>query len=698
MSAKLSDLLLNRMMVNRTLVATLACLSLSAGWLDNACRNAAAQDTAAQDSAASVATTITESLRQDIRFLSSDDLRGRSVTDETIDVARDYLRDRMASVGLDLEAADGTPFQAVEIPVGSEVRNREGNSCRFQVDGQTTVDAKLNDGFGPLAVGRDKGSAAGPVVFAGFGITSKELSYDDYQSIDAEGAIVMVLRKEPGAADPESPFDGTKNTRHAYFATKISNAIKHGAAAVLIINDPRSTRDAEQEVQNRIDQEQRRKEGLQEVLAKLPEAAVKNRESTKEKIAGAERMIKAMADDLSEAGRGILGISDAGTKTKETGKIPVASIARDLADQLLQKHAGATLESLEGQINETYQPASRSLGSLTASIAVDLKPAVAVSDNVIGRLPGKGPLANQTLVIGAHYDHVGMGGYASLAPGTIAVHNGADDNASGTATMLASAGQLSRRLEGVASHRSVLFIGFTGEERGLLGSQHYVKNPVVPIEQTAMMINLDMVGRLRDNELTVYGTGTAGELDSIVESANKRYAFNLYKVASGYGPSDHQSFYRAGVPVLFFFTGLHNDYHRPSDDFDKIDFGNLTRVTDMVCDVAFQLAVRPQRPVYAETASNVQIRRQMTAFLGVRVSQRGRTVVVTEVTEGAPASKAGLQVDDQIQRIGQKAIRSTNDVLAWVRAHEPGDEFEIKVRRNANLVTLRGKLEKRSEK
>lgn len=641
---------------------------------------------------------VTESLRGDIRFLASEELRGRSVTDETIDTARDYLRDRMESLGLDLHTVGDTPFQSVEIPVGSEVRNTENNVCRFSVAGKPPIEANLGDGYGPLAIGRDQADAAGRVVFAGYGITSKTHSYDDYQSIDANGAIVLVLRKEPGASDPDSPFDGVRNTRHAYFATKVANAIGHGAAAVLIVNDQDSIREAAQKEQNLIDQEQRRKDGLSEAFANLPKEAVKNRQALSEKISGVEQMIGAMQADLIAARRGVLGVSDAGTKTKQSDKIPVASIARDLADQILKNAGDVGLEELETRINQTFRPASRSLDSVTANLSVDLKPAAAVSDNVIGRLSGKGALAGETIVVGAHYDHVGMGGYASLAPGTIAVHNGADDNASGTAAMLACAEALKPRLQSTASHRTILFIAFTGEERGLVGSQHYVDHPVLPIGTTTSMINLDMVGRVRDNELTVYGTGSASSLESVVDAANKTSGFDLFKVASGYGPSDHQSFYRAGVPVLFFFTGLHNDYHRPSDDFDKIDFGNLTRVTDMVSEVAFQLAVLPQRPVYAETDPRVQIRRQMTAFLGVRVSQQTGSVRVTEVTPGGPASKAGLQINDLIQRIGQTTIRNTNDVLSWVRAHQPGDSFEIKVRRTANTVTLRGKLEKRSDK
>ncbi|KAA5543171.1 M28 family peptidase [Roseiconus nitratireducens] len=637
----------------------------------------------------------TEALRQDVQYLASEELRGRSVTDETIQLAAKYVADRMRSIGLQTDQIAGTPFQSVDVPVGSEVGSQDRNFCRIQLADEETIEAQLGDGFGPLAIGKENAKASGRLVFAGYGITSAEHDYDDYDGVNAEGAVVMILRKEPGISDPDSPFDGVKNTRHAFFATKIANAISHGAVAVLLVNDPASVREATQDQTNRIAQEQQRREGLVQLLENLPEEAVKNRAATQEKIDRIDQLIQSMRLDLLTAQRGVLGLSDAGRQTKQTDAIPVASLARDLADRILSS-SGSGLESLEDKIDQTFRPASRDLESVTATVSVDLKPSVATSDNVIGVLPGKGSLADQTLVVGAHYDHVGMGGFGSLAPGTIAVHNGADDNASGTAAMLGCAGELVPRLKSVASHRTVMFIAFTAEERGLVGSQWYVQNPVRPLGNTAAMINLDMVGRLRDNELTVYGTGTADGLESLVDAANERFGFKLYKVASGYGPSDHQSFYRAKVPVLFFFTGLHNDYHRPSDDFDKIDFGDLTRLTDMVSDVAFQLATRPQRPRYAETEKRVQIRRQMTAFLGVQISQRDGSVRITGVTPDGPASKAGLQIGDQIQRLGEKEMRTTADVLSWVRNHSPGDRFEIKVMRNATELTLRGELEKRS--
>ncbi|MEL6110434.1 MAG: M20/M25/M40 family metallo-hydrolase, partial [Planctomycetota bacterium] len=552
------------------------------------------------------------------------------------------------------------------------------------------------DGFGPLALGKGTGQANGRLLFVGYGITANEFDFDDYDGVDAKGAIVIVMRKEPGASDPRSPFDGVENTRHAFFATKVINAISHGAAAVLIVNDPQSTWVSAQEVQFRIDQEAERKRRLEAQLKTLPPEAKNNRAAAKKQIASAERLMESSKAELRTAERGIIGVRSAGPASPQTSKIPVASIGRDIIDRLLKAN-GMSLSELEGQIDSTYAPASRLIQGASATISVDIKPAVAVSDNVIGVLPGKGALANQQLIVGAHYDHVGMGGASSLAPGTIAVHNGADDNASGTATMLATAAEMKRRLASVASHREIHFIAFTGEESGLIGSARYVKAPIKPLEQAAAMINLDMVGRLKDNELNVYGTGSASGFDELVETTNEDFGFKLFKIPSGYGPSDHQSFYRARVPVLFFFTGLHNDYHRPSDDVEKINFDDMTRVTKMVCEVAYRLSTQPERPQYRETnQTQVRPRRQLTAFLGVQLGERGGVRVVT-VTEGSPAEGAGLKADDLVQRIDQTDVRTPNDVVTWVRNHSPGDRFELRVQRGGRELILRGELKGRPE-
>jgi acetylornithine deacetylase/succinyl-diaminopimelate desuccinylase-like protein len=653
---------------------------------------------AQEGSRVAISPALVETLRQDVSYLASDELKGRSVTDETIREAADYVASRMREIGLQVDQVEGKPFQPVSISIGSQINEPEKNRCRFDLPGGVELAAELNEGFGPLAVGADQGEASGRVVFAGYGISSETHRYDDYDGIDADGAIVMILRKEPGMSDPDSPFDGVKNTRHAYFATKIANAIAHGAIGVLLINDPNSTREAAQTVRNRIKQEERRLASMGELRNKLPPEAAKNRKAADDKIKRIRQLMKTMEVELADADRGVLGITEAGTKTPQSAKIPVASIARDLANDLLRAAGAPGLEAIEETIDETFQPASESLDGVSADLSVDLKRSSVTSDNVIGVLPGKGELAEEYVVVGAHYDHVGMGGYGSLAPGTIAVHNGADDNASGTASLLNTAALLRQRLESVDSHREILFIAFTGEERGLVGSQHYVSNPLRPIERTAAMINLDMVGRMRDNELTVYGTGTAAGMGQLVDDVNRRFGFDLYKVASGYGPSDHQSFYRAGVPVLFFFTGLHNDYHRPSDDIERIEFDALARVTDIVAESAEQLAVKPDRLKYAETNERVEIRRQMTAFIGIRLNQRPGFVQVSEVTSGSPAEAAGIEVGDRIDSLGKTEIETTADVLQWVRRRSPGDAFLAKLRREGSKLEVRGKLGKRSGK
>ncbi len=638
-------------------------------------------------------------LRADIKFLASEELRGRSVTDETIEVAAGYLVERMQGIGLKTDLVGGKARQPFSVKLGSSVGDAEDNELTLSTDGENTDTklVRLNHGLMPLALGSSKANVSGPVVFAGYGITAPRLEYDDYAGIDADGAIVIILRKEPQASDPESKFSGTQNTRHAFFATKIQNAIKHGAKAILLVNDPASVREAVQAVRERIDQEKSRKEKLAQQLQQLPEDANNVRKSIEQKIANANQMIKSLGDDLPNVQQGVLGVTDAGVRPGNQQSIPIVSVARDVISQALSDAAGTELAELESAIDETGSPRSVELKGVTATLKAELRPSVANTNNVLGLLPGKGKLADQTVVVGAHYDHVGMGGYGSLAPGTIAIHNGADDNASGTAAMLAIAGRMMDRLSGVESHRRVLFMGFSAEERGLLGSQHYVKNPVFPLESTVAMVNLDMVGRLRDNELTIYGTGSAPTFDALVETANEPYEFDLFKVASGYGPSDHQSFYMAGVPVLFFFTGLHDNYHRPSDDFDKIEFGGLTRITDIVSDVTYELATLEQRPEYAETENRVRVRRQITAYMGVSLANRDDSVVISGLVQGAPAERAGLKTGDTLKKLGNTSVKNSQQVLEVMRSRSPGQKIPATVERDGEAISVTLELVARPE-
>jgi hypothetical protein len=637
-------------------------------------------------------------LQEDIEYLASEELRGRGVADETIDQAARFIAKRMSQVGLDTNVFDGSPFQKLNVRLGA--RPGSGKNNRIAIshdDGEfDRATATLSDGMNPLAIGSGSGQVTGRLVFAGYGITAPKLNYDDYEGIDVSGATVIILRKEPGMADPNSPFAGTRNTRHAFFATKISNAITHGAIAVILVNDPSSVLQSLQNDRHKINQELKRRESIAKQIENLPAQAVNNRKTLTQKISRIDSMVASMREELKQVERGVLEISEAGERDAAEASIPVVSVARDIVDNLLSQSTERSLEEIEEKIDQTVSPQSIALPNVTVTLRVELKPALAPTSNVIGVFAGRGELADQTVILGAHYDHVGMGGYGSLAPGTVAVHNGADDNASGTACLLASAAQLRERLAEESSHRRVVFIAFTGEERGLLGSKHYVRSPPFPLESTVTMVNLDMVGRLRDNELTVYGTGSGDLLDEILEKANEQQQFSLFKVKTGYGPSDHQSFYEAGLPVLFFFTGLHNDYHRPTDDFDKIDFGGLTRITDIVSEVTFELAIRKERPRYAETENRVRIRRQITAFMGVALSDRGDHVVLSGTTAGGPAESGGLRTGDRLEKLGNRRVRTASDVLELMRNHSPGDELKIRVTRGGKTIDVTIRLAARS--
>lgn len=650
---------------------------------------------------------------EDLKFLTSDAMRGRSSVGQTINDAADYIAGRFREEGLTTDLIDGGPFQELEVPIGSRPGDPLQNFLTASLANQPVETLTLNDSFSPLAVGIQSGSVTGNVVWVGYGIESDAPAYNDYAGVDVRGKIVVMLRKEPGMDNPRSPFGGDQNTRHAYFDTKIAKAIDRGAIGVLLVNDPGSVAKAVKEVQSRIDSEENRRVKLAATMAELPDAAVHSRQSLQTQLDGIDGIVAGLKEEMAITAQGLLATAVAGTKSRRGTRrrakgggvlpapdpIPVASIPRSVADRWLAQTCGRRLAEVETAIDSTWSPQPCDLGDLKATLSVDMTDTSATTSNVLGVMEGRGDLANETLVIGAHYDHVGMGGYGSLAPGTVAVHNGADDNASGTATLLAVANGLMSSLSAQPNHRRVLFIAFTAEERGLLGSKYYVQRPRFPISDTVAMINMDMVGRLNDNELTVYGTGSASVMDELLDTANSTgnnaQPFDLYRVESGYGPSDHSSFYAAGVPVLFFFTGLHNDYHRPSDDFDKLNFGGMIRITDMICQVSTSLATMSERPIYAKTGDKVTIRRQQTAFMGVSLSQRVGRVVLSDVVPDGPADSAGLLVDDEIISLADQPIERVGQIFDVLRSRSPGQTMRVIVQRNDQSRVISLKLGKR---
>ncbi len=316
-----------------------------------------------------------------------------------------------------------------------------------------------------------------------------------------------------------------------------------------------------------------------------------------------------------------------------------------------------------------------------------------IARNVVGFLPGKGALAEEYVVVGAHYDHVGMGGAGSLAPGTIAVHNGADDNGSGTTTLLEVARHLSKIQS--ESRRGIIFIAFSGEEKGLLGSKHYVRSPRWPLEKTVAMVNMDMVGRLSDGSITVYGTGTAEGFDTLMDKLNESSKFRLDKQPAGFGPSDHSSFYEFDIPVFHFFTGLHNDYHRPSDDPEKVNVEGMQQIADMVNRLVIDLSTRSVRPKLLKISDVADVGRanaRPRVTLGIQMDTTSEAVLVQAVSDGSGAAAAGMMPGDTIVKIGETAVANAREMRRALGSKKAGDTIDVTVRRGAEEVKLQVKL------
>ena len=310
----------------------------------------------------------------------------------------------------------------------------------------------------------------------------------------------------------------------------------------------------------------------------------------------------------------------------------------------------------------------------------------AVGRNVIGVLPGRDPaLRNEIVVVGAHYDHLGPGTFGALDPDSAGrIHNGADDNASGASALI----HIARKLASAPPARTVVFLAFSGEEEGLLGSDYYVKNPVFSLARTYAMVNMDMVGRLRDNRLLVYGTATAQEFPALLDSLNTVARFDLRGSGDGWGRSDQSSFYGAGKPVLHLFTDLHEDYHRTTDDWEKINADGLAQVADFTTEIVRALADR-RAPL---TFVNVPPPQAATgapapgygAYLGTvpDMSENPGGVRLTGVRAGSPAEKAGLRGNDIITRLGETVVSDLQALTSALRQHKPGDVVELRFLRD----------------
>lgn len=376
------------------------------------------------------------------------------------------------------------------------------------------------------------------------------------------------------------------------------------------------------------------------------------------------------------------------------GEIPVIRIKRTTVAMILSKK-GAQPADLEKSLNTKRGPASFGTG-VTVKAGTDILRETGTTRNVVMMLPGEDEaLKNEYVILGAHFDHLGMGGKgsSSMRPDTIAVHHGADDNASGVGLMLELAEEFA--MTGGSHPRSIVCIAFTGEEKGLLGSKYFVDNPEIDLAKVNAMINLDMVGRLQKTKIVqISGVGTADDFKDMITSLNDSSAIRLALSEAGYGPSDHSSFYVKNIPVLFFTTGPHLDYHTPADIADSINYEGMTKIAPLVFGLASRLASSPERLKFREAGPKVETGRQVrrkSVTIGIMpdVSSMVKNGLRAEiVTPGKPASLAGMKNGDIITAINGKSISNIYDYMSRMAQFKQGQTITVDILRGSDKLTL----------
>jgi Zn-dependent M28 family amino/carboxypeptidase len=333
------------------------------------------------------------------------------------------------------------------------------------------------------------------------------------------------------------------------------------------------------------------------------------------------------------------------------------------------------------------QAAEKLANAKDVKLTTDVVRVEVAAHNVVGVIEGSDPvLKNENIVIGAHYDHLGRGGEGSLAERPGEIHHGADDNASGTAGVL----ELARIFSAQRSKlkRTLVFIAFSGEEEGLLGSNYYVNHPLVPLDKTVAMINMDMIGRMKDGKLSIGGVGTAKEWRQLI-GTGETFALTLNE--DGYGPSDHSSFYMKQVPVLFFFTGNHSDYHKPSDTFDKINYNDEARILTMVARIVRDIDTADQRLTFTTAKADPPRGGGFRVYLGTIPNYADTTdgLLLDGVRDDSPAAKAGLKAGDRIVKIGNRDVKNVYDYTYALGEMKAGQEYVFELIRGGEKLTLK---------
>ena len=608
-------------------------------------RFAAALDKAANGVATQVSA---ERITRHIQFLASDKLQGRRTGTPAADEAAAYIAKEFQSYGLKPASAAGflEPFDFVAgVKLGSQ------NTFRVK-DSTGELEFKVGGDFMPLAFSASD-VAEGEVVFVQFGISAPELQYDNYKDVDVKGKIVMILRGSPDGDNPHGRFADFTQTG-LEIQNKTLKAREKGARGIIFISEEKN-----------------------------------------------------FSDDRLSRLRYDLNFLDAG--------IPAVASSRELAAYLLN-HSIFRVGSPEDRSKQDSVEMLKAAGASVAlrlcsvSFKTDVVRITGKSANVAGLLKGSDPrLSNEYVVIGAHYDHLGLGGPESLAANPEGeIHHGADDNASGTSGLL----ELARTLaaERVKPKRSIVFIAFSGEELGLLGSGAYTKKPAAPLASTVAMLNMDMIGRLRQGSLFIGGVGTSPAWKPLIDKLNHAKApaaaagngsgsrFQLSFGQDGFGPSDHQSFYVRDVPVLFFFTGTHDDYHKPTDTAEKINAEGERQVVEFVREAAVAVADEPERIAFTRVKTESKPSgRGFRVYLGTvpNYSDQSDGMKLDGVRPASPAERAGLRAGDIVVMLGKTPIKNVYDYTYALGEIRAGEEVEVIIRRDGRELNLKITPEKR---
>jgi aminopeptidase YwaD len=488
------------------------------------------------------------------------------------------------------------------------------------------------------------GEFSGDLVFLGYGIDAPAIGYREFEGIDLKGKVALMLRYEPQEKDDGSPFDGKRPSRWSALRYKTLQARERGAAAVLFVTGPQQD----------------------EATDKVP----------------------ALKNDGPESPAGI----------------PVAQVKLSAASRWLAK-AGIDLAAFQAQVDRDLVPHSRVIPGVTIRGKIAVEDNYVDSDNLIGIIPGSGLLRDEYVVVGAHYDHLGYGGESSMRPNDRAIHNGADDNASGDAAVLVAAERIRKYLGGKHDRRTVVVALFSGEEVGLAGSSWFVEHPPVPLSKVDVMVNLDMVGRMRDNTLIALGLESAPEWADMLKDAAVDTKLDVVARGDGYGPSDQTSFYAKGIPVIHLFTGTHDAYHTPDDKPATVNNEGgalVARFTEVLVEKA---ATRGKRLTYARSNTAPTMTgdsRGYGAYLGTvpdfkAMDSQGGGVMLSDVRAGGPAERAGIKGGDRIVSMAGTRIENLYDMTYALQDHKPGQTIEVTVVRGEETITFRATLGDRAQ-